>query len=129
MPLEEINAYTPQLYRSLGTRVTLDLGTTTADIVTTRDRVADLPKVVSDAIKPSADILGRLRNDVQLDLANAITQLEAAQVAALHAARDELKQHGFKPYVVGRRGRLKPTSFEELSQGRHCDVVLKRKAT
>ncbi len=92
MPIEEINAYTPQLYRSLGTPVTLNLGSTADDITRTRDGVAALPKIVGDAVKPISESLDKMNGELTGTVNNAVTKLDNAQTASINAARDALKE-------------------------------------
>jgi len=90
MPFEEINVYTPELYRSLGTPVRLDLGSTALDVTATRKGVEALPKLVGDALKPIDDSITTLNTTMSTQVGAAVTQLKAAHAEDIKAASDAI---------------------------------------
>lgn len=95
MPIEEINPYTPQLYRSLGTPVTVDLslGESATDIAETLKQVQALPQAISNAIAPTNAGITQLGTDMSAKVDGAETRLVLAQAQALNAAVETVKSH------------------------------------
>ncbi|MGM9480159.1 hypothetical protein ACS5PN_03100 [Roseateles sp. NT4] len=90
MPFEEINVYTPELYRSLGTPVRLDLGSTALDVTATRKGVEALPQVVATALQPLDSRITTLNTTMSTQVGGAVTQLKIAHAADIKAASDAI---------------------------------------
>jgi len=84
--------HTAAIHQLLTTPVRLDLGGTAQDIITIKQHVTELPQVVGDALKPAQDSITALATTMSTKVDGAATALKEAQLAAIQAARDELKQ-------------------------------------
>ncbi len=88
---DDTPVYLPQLYRSLGTPVTLNLGSTAHDVLVTRERVEQLPEAVATATAPIAEEVEALDGHVTTQAQRVIDVVSAAHAASLSATAATLK--------------------------------------
>lgn len=127
MPDDFDLSYKPKFYDSFDKIIQLDLGSTAHDVATTRDRVAELPKALSDGLKPVSDGIGKLGSGLTQHLDDAVTQLKNSHADDVNAARDALKQElqaGFKQVLEAVHTPSTPPAAKAIQvTGRSAPVI------
>lgn len=109
--------YTPRFYESFGKVIQLDLGSTAQDVATTRERVAELPKALDDALKPTADSINTIGTGLSNQLTAAVAVLKQSHTGDIGAAREALKQDlqaGFEKVLAALHTTAQPAPAQAL---------------
>lgn len=119
--------YTPKFYESFGKVIQLDLGSTAQEVVTTRERVAELPEALGKLLKPTTDGIAKLGTDLSDHLASAVTELKdhhASDIGASQQALARALETGFKQVLDAVHANVPVTPAKGLSlTGRSAPVI------